>query len=365
MIELSKHIVCLLLENDCVTVPEFGGFITHYQPARYEEAEGLFLPPIRTVGFNPQLTMNDGLLAQSYMQAYHTDFPDASRRIQTAVDELKEILFTDGVAELHGVGTMNYNIRGQYEFQPAESGVLSPSLYGLSSFQIAPLGEEAVAEEPVMEVETIVPEKKQTKEIKLMPHWVNHVAAAAVAIILFFTFSIPVENTYVDHGSYASLATASLFDDIRSHSMATKVIPAAKAEKAEAVAEPQIKPVAVKVEKAAPFKVEKTAPAEVKTTPVASVKETPKAEPAKQQAAPATAKKKYHVIVSSLATQADAQKMLQSYARKGYSEATVVEGSGRFRIALYSYADRSSAQQKLSELKQNDAFKDAWMLTSK
>ena len=57
--------------------------------------------------------------------------------------------------------------------------------------------------------------------------------------------------------------------------------------------------------------------------------------------------------------------MLRKYADQGYTDATVVEGSGRFRIALYSYSDRAAAQQKIAELKQNDAFKDAWMLTSK
>lgn len=33
MIELAQHIEVLLLENDCVIVPGFGGFIAHYAPA--------------------------------------------------------------------------------------------------------------------------------------------------------------------------------------------------------------------------------------------------------------------------------------------------------------------------------------------
>ena len=82
MIELARHIEILLLENDCVIIPDFGGFIAHYQPARYIKEENLYLPPVRTIGFNPQLTINDGLLAQSYMQAHHTDFPDATRMIE-------------------------------------------------------------------------------------------------------------------------------------------------------------------------------------------------------------------------------------------------------------------------------------------
>ena len=93
MIELSRHIESLLLDNDCVIVPDLGGFIAHYQPARYEEDEGVFMPPYRSVGFNPQLMMNDGLLVQSYMQAHHTDYPDAVREIAQGVDTLKNKLF--------------------------------------------------------------------------------------------------------------------------------------------------------------------------------------------------------------------------------------------------------------------------------
>ena len=59
MIELARHIEILLLENDCVIVPELGGFIAHYQPAYYAESDNIYFPPMRTIGFNPQLTMND------------------------------------------------------------------------------------------------------------------------------------------------------------------------------------------------------------------------------------------------------------------------------------------------------------------
>ena len=55
MIELSQHIEVLLLENDCVIVPGLGGFVAHYTPAIQLE-ENMFLPPTRTIGFNPQLS---------------------------------------------------------------------------------------------------------------------------------------------------------------------------------------------------------------------------------------------------------------------------------------------------------------------
>ena len=109
-------------------IPDFGGFIAHYQPARYIKEENLYLPPVRTIGFNPQLTINDGLLVQSYMQAHHTDFPDATRMIEEEVAGLKEQLYQNGCAEMHGIGVLHYNIHSTYEFHPNEDGALSPTL---------------------------------------------------------------------------------------------------------------------------------------------------------------------------------------------------------------------------------------------
>ena len=64
MIELAQHIEVLLLENDCVIVPGFGGFVAYYTPAMRVEGN-TFLPPTRTPSLRPQLKLNDGLLVQS------------------------------------------------------------------------------------------------------------------------------------------------------------------------------------------------------------------------------------------------------------------------------------------------------------
>lgn len=376
MIEFSRHIESLLLDNDCVIVPELGGFIAHYQSAYYEEAEGLFIPPTRIVGFNPQLTMNDGLLAQSYMQAYHTDYSDALKSITGKVNALKEALYRGETVELHGIGSLHYNIYDEYEFHSQESGLMSPSLYGLDAFTMPLLSNEL----PVEEVQVNdVPEIRQ-KEFRLHPmRWVGNVAAVAVAIILFFVLSIPVENTYVEKGSYASLGTDCLFDAIRSQSMATSLTDVS-------VEEPQIspakdiKPKVVKVEKVAPVEKPEMKPVTTDATPKSEVVKVEKTEnkvvvsapsPKKAVAAAPVAKKetvkktRYHIIVSSLATSSDAQRMLKEYNKKGYNEAKVIEGNGRFRISLVSFSDKAEAYKQLNVLKAEDAFKSAWMLSSK
>ena len=392
MIELAKHIEILLLDNECVIVPELGGFITHYQPAHYEESEGLFVPPVRTVGFNSQLTMNDGLLIQSYMQAYHTDFSDAARIISEKVKWLKENLHKEGFAELEGIGTLHYTIYGTYEFRPNENGIISPALYALDSFSIYPLAllpETEETNEKAFEVKPLHDLEESPRRFRLNPQWLGNAVAVAVAAILFFVLSVPVENTHVDKGMYASLGTDCLFDAIRNQSVATTLpaetmaeIPVEEAQQQKKV---EVAPVVVKVEKVEKVekietekvaKVEKTEKVEkvAKAEPVAKAKETPA--PAPQKVAKAekpkattpkqatTSSKKYHVIVASLTTAQDARQTLQNYKKQGHQDASIIESKGRFRISLCSYADKSVAYNKLNDLKQNDSFKNAWMLTS-
>ena len=100
MIELAQHIEALLLENDCVIVPNFGGFVAHYAPATYVKEENLFLPPTRIIGFNSQLKLNDGVLVQSYMSAHDTSFADATRMVEKEVNAFVEILHEEGKADL-------------------------------------------------------------------------------------------------------------------------------------------------------------------------------------------------------------------------------------------------------------------------
>lgn len=135
VIELERHIEILLLSNDCVIVPDFGGFMAHHVGARYDDGENLFLPPLRTLGFNPQLKMNDSLLAQSYIEAYDISYPEAIKRIDDEVRELNQHLANEGVFELNDIGVINLNESGHYVFEPCEAGILSPDMYGLSSFE--------------------------------------------------------------------------------------------------------------------------------------------------------------------------------------------------------------------------------------
>lgn len=139
MMELAKHIEILLLDNDCVIVPGFGGFMAHPVSAVYDEEEGIFYPPTRTLGFNPQLKINDSLLAQSYVEAYDISYPEAIRRIEDDVREVQQCLSTTGRYEMPDVGVLIAVGEDSYDFEPCTSGLLTPDLYAFSSFEMSML----------------------------------------------------------------------------------------------------------------------------------------------------------------------------------------------------------------------------------
>src|SRR5574344_1992788 len=149
MIHLAKHIELLLLENDCVIVPRLGGFVAHYTPAQIVKDEQIILPPYRTIGFNPQLKINDGVLAESYMNFYGINFNEANKRIDSEIDELLSILHEEGKYKFINIGELHYNIYGIFEFKPYDNKLTSPELYGLDTIALRELssaGEQPSAE---------------------------------------------------------------------------------------------------------------------------------------------------------------------------------------------------------------------------
>ncbi|WP_289074661.1 SPOR domain-containing protein [uncultured Bacteroides sp.] len=380
MKELARHIEVLLLENDCVIVPGLGGFIAHNKAAEFKDSANVFCPPVRTIGFNPQLIINDGLLAQSYMQAYDTDFPDASRKIESVVSQIKDSLYKNGQAELENIGTLYYTMAGVYGFEPYQNAFFSPSLYGLGSFSISPLSElkpvKETTVEPRIMIETVSSceedRKEKAKQRHIIKRMAEHAVGIAAAVILFFVLSVPVENTYLDNSSYASLGAETMLDAIRSKSMATTSLETKDIKQNNATNRRNnvntLRPIAVKsvkVEKAEP-----KASKEVKALPAVAKKEVIKAESVKAetkntkevQKSKSSQNKGMFIIVASLPTMQDAEKELAKFKKQGYEEATILTSDNRYRIALYSYTDKSKAYEKINELRKDEQFKTAWLL---
>lgn len=369
MNELLRHIERLLVENECVIIPDFGGFVTYYAPARHLEKERLFLPPYRTVGFNPLLRMNDGLLIQSYMQKFEVSYPVAQRMVEAAVDELSDVLHEEGCVKMPGLGELSLNAENLLEFHPSEDGIVSPMLYGWAKFEMQELKDlpHVVSEEA--KTRALEPKKGNNSNVLVINvnrTWLNNIVAVAAAVILFFFLSVPVDNTYVEPESYASLGDAGWFEQIRPRSFATTVIDAPQTPARKETVTPQTPKKKIHEEKIALVKTP-AASGRTKAPEVAAPKKVmPEAQPAAPEKAVRQApRKQYHIIVASVGSRADAETVVSDLAAKGYPGATVIERDGRVRVALMSGTDKEAINAKMLQLRKKDMFKQAWMLTTR
>lgn len=354
MIELAKHIEVLLLENDCVIVPGLGGFIAHYRPASIL-SDGGICPPSRTIGFNPRLTINDGLLVQSYMNSYNTDFPDATRKIERVVIEIKDILYKEGQFLIHNVGTLYNNVNGTYEFRPCDHGFFTPFLYGLGEVHLPVL--ELVVENTDEMMESPHTELPQPQDVSVATvhqpvkrlTFLKYAASVAAAIILFFLFSPKVENTYVDKSEYAALGSKTLIDAIRMES----VVMNAPVEKPKS-SNKTIRPVAVKTVKVAP----RNETAVGAKTKASETKQTERQETVKNHP-------HFYIIVASMNTEQGAKNEVTRLKQLGYSNLEIISTTKIHRVAIAALANENDAYAKLNELRKDNRFANAWVFTKK
>lgn len=367
MIELSKHIESLLLKHNCVIVPGLGGFVTQYVPARRVEEEQLFLPPYRSVGFNAQLNINDGLLVQSYMQTYDTTYPETIKLINDAVRRIKEELQQKGAYALHGIGTISVGHTGSYEFTPCEAGVPSPELYGFDSFMLkerpsAAASARTPAERPTDE--TPVKRKKQLVKrtqkdfvISINRELVNYVAAAVVAMVFYFVWATPVVQPAAEGDAMsASMLNEQLFSTPRKQQ--PQRIEAQPAQTAGAPAAEQ----AVQAD-GLPARLEQTASA----TPAAAAQAAPAAlsaataQPA-ATAAPDEAAARYTIVLVSAVPRKNAERFAEEMKAKGHADTSIFIRGKMTRVVTGRYASEAEAATALRRLRADDAFADAWVM---
>lgn len=353
MIELAQHIEALLLESDCVIVPSFGGFVAHYTPATRIKEENLFLPPIRSIGFNSQLKLNDGALVQSFMFVHDTNFSDATRMVEKEVALLTELLHEEGKAELENIGEIHYNIYGSYEFTPYDHKVTTPSLYGLDSFEMQELS-SLQRKEKVL-VPAVLTEKKKTYEISINRSLLRNAVAMIAAVMLFFTYSTPVENTDIQKSNYAQLLPGDLFEQIAQRSVATTPVPARKlvavGKQPQQTAEtPQTKSIAAnKAITSKPIAVREIKVKQQESSPAETIAKSHSDNP-------------FHIIVIGGIGMKDAEKIANQLKEKGFSEATILNNDGKVRVSLCSFDNREEATKQMLELRKNENYKNAWLL---
>ena len=355
MIQIQRHIEILLLSHDCVIIPGFGGFIAHHVDARYDEDDRLFLPPYRTLGFNSQLTMNDSLLVQSYIEAYDLSYPDALRQIEAEVEELKDILHSEGEYDMDGVGKLHVNIDGNIEFQPCEAGILSPEIYGLSDFSFkrltdkVPLVEKTsiAVIEPEEEIEQANEEVSpalldftdeepddEHNALVIKMSWVRNAVAIAAAVACFFLLATPVANSNLGTKTMSQLQGNIIYKLMPKDSNMT---PAQRVQ-VNNVKEVQEVEEVKKVQELNDVKEVK----EVQKDQVVNQKDT------------------YCIVLASQVKRSNAEVFVNQLKKRGINDARINVDNGTLRVICGGYDNQSEAYNHLNKIAVEE-LADAWV----
>lgn len=360
VIELERHIEILLLDNDCVIVPGLGGFMAHHVEARYEEDEQAFLPPLRTLGFNPQLKINDSLLAQSYIEAYDISYPEALQRIEDEVNELTQILQNEGRYELNNIGIIELNEDGNYVFTPCEAGILTPSLYGLNSFEmklIKTVSSESVEETPEAKVVEMKPEPKPESEVnsvlqqnlvdindddtdvvRIKFSWIRNAVAVAAILLAVFFVAMPTGKTELMKSTINNLNNQILFGMMTSKDTNTSAIDF-KRKNAQ-------KPATVKTAEAILDTIKPTKPAEA-TKPVAIKTD--------------STREGYCIVLASHVNKQNAEFFISNLAERGYKGAEIYVHNHVTRIVYGHYENQADAYTQLQKIAKEKDLAESWV----
>jgi len=347
--ELERHIEILLLDNDCVVVPSLGGFVAHYTEARYDKRDGMMLPPMRALGFNPALKMNDSLLAQSYIEAYDISYPEAIDRIEDEVNELRQSIEDEGFRELSNIGTLRLNPQGSYDFEPCEAGILTPSLYGLSGIEVKPVGSKAGAEHHAADAEApslstshtaataaLYGEDDSERVVRIRVSTIRNAVAVAAAALAFAFVSLPLNDNARKEMSTFNLHTEAL----------TQMLPKTMVN-TPGKAEP------VKATTAASHTTLPTAACGAKAgrTLLLTPKTTVEAAPAPY----------YTLVLASQVSRKNADEFVSRLHQSGFGEAAVYTRNATTRVIYNHFATESEAYRALRSLRGVKAFREAWV----
>lgn len=371
MIDLARHIEILLLDNDCVIVPGFGGFVTHQAQAYYDERDHMMLPPKRTLGFNPQLRINDSLLVQSYINAYDVSYPEAMHRIEDEVEELKDYMDVRGYYTLDDIGTLTMNSEGNIEFEPCEAGILTPDYYGLGACEFRLLKEtraianhsvalpaqseqsaQPVGEGPLLlDFTDIQDDDEDEKTIRIKMSWIRNTIAVAAAIVAFFVMATPIANSDLNTRTMTNLQSQFLQQLVPQD---TKVVPVTTTTPDAQTAQ------------AAPAAENALNSQDTPATQASASQPAQKAQPAtKAQPAPQKATTTYCIVLASQVKKDNAENYVEQLKKRGYDQAKVFIQDGVVRVICGTYQDESEAYRQLHKLNNKDEFYDAWVFKTK
>lgn len=297
--EISQYIKEILLLNDCVIIPEFGGFVANYKPATVENNQ--FFPPTKEIAFNNKLISNDGLLINYISEAEGIDYFSAKQKLDSFVEETMLNLEKNRNVYFEGVGYLHYDSRENLQFEPQLKQNLLVESYGLQNFSYEKLYQRQMPK-PAVKVEYREPIIFQQRKLKKL----------AIAIPLLIAMAlIPMKH----NNEYLSKSDMGMWETLMQSTPATPI----------------------------------QTPEQNLTENTITV------------AATETEAFKYFIIGGSFKSEENANKYIQQLKEQGYNGQNLGVFKGLNRVAMKGFTNMGDAQKELNSLLTKNPGSGVWI----
>ena len=327
---LEKYICDLLYRHECVIVPEFGGFITNYEPAGIQSHTHTISPPRKYLVFNSGLKVNDGLLATEISSKLSCSFEEAMLHIRREVVAWQERLKAGKVIMLPGIGSFKLSKDSKIEFRPDKEQNFFDGAFGLTPLVAPPLQLRKSNRATFRNRKTGKPTAAKT---------IRRIAwAAAITIplvtVAFWSLSNhdSLKQYAVQHSGIFHAPTPASSDPVNLADCINDTERSSVSENATDDIQPN-----------APYE----APAEEVAPVLQSIEE------AKVRA--------YHIIIGSFENETNAKQLSDELSRLGRNALVVSSAKGMYRVSIDSYVDKQEALHQLQKLRE-EQNPNAWLL---
>lgn len=361
MQSIEKHITDLFRKHDCVIIPDFGGFLLSYKPARIAPSGNEILPPSRTVSFNRNLANNDGLLANSIAQKEQITFSEALNLLKEKVDIWKSKILISKELRLDDIGVLSLNSEDKWQFQPSATQNFLSSSFGLSTLQL-------VVDEPeTIKLKSVENLNKAIRSQTSGNSPIRTIAIAATVLVVLGLSSFFLID-YLHQSYPLAKKDKSASADKTTSSIQQANINIQQPEDVMPTTNPAESKVEKKIETPAPV-VQPPVEEEVKVDIHPIVKQTVKKSftisveiPVKHQDAAAFENGKYnfYIVGGSFTLKQNAQRFAKGLKKKGYDAEILENNEGMFRVTYHKDADSLTAASFMQDVRSEN--QSAWIL---
>jgi len=320
----------LLYSNDCVVLPGMGGFIAKYRGATLNTSLHTVYPPQKTIGFNPQIKENDGLLVSALCALNNCTYGEGKIELEAWVKEQSNTLLRGEKISWKGIGILFQDRLGKIQFIPDSKGNFSLESFGLEKIILVPV-EREIQEPATAEVSIL--EKRAAQGSK----WIWKAAAVLALPILgvgIFALSHKIESTDWQYASFKLFGTKSRVAEYTpaiTRTIPTYIVTA----DTYVVPAPAIKETA----ETAPIRVEETEVVEtINPTHIA----------------------KYEIIVGAFSVSQNANRMVAELNKKGFKASLSSKKGNLQLVSAASDSNYEAVIQMLDKVK-SEVNPSAWL----